>query len=285
MFKDIITNKLKAMQKPIVSTGRDFIMTACLNPQHNDSKPSFFVNTTTGYGKCFSCSFSINKDFWINGKISEELLEEIERDTKYYRLLKKKDEEYQKVIAIPPRDKEVLGGYRGLTQETINSFGLYECHTGRYKGRVVIPLSDNYFDTRAIGDAQPKYLRSKGYKTDKYTFPYKQLQETRKEFVVVVEGVFDCISLWQDNIPSICNFGVSKCNINIAHLIEAGITDIFVMFDNDEAGIKATESMLHNTEVQEYFSVYHARTLKELRLFYESSCKDYNEYMCSKNGL
>ena len=40
-------------------SGRDYLI-KCLNPDHEDSNPSFRVDKVTGVAHCFSCGFKTN---------------------------------------------------------------------------------------------------------------------------------------------------------------------------------------------------------------------------------
>lgn len=43
---------------PAVS-GRDYLI-KCLNPEHDDSNPSFRIDRVSGVAHCFSCGFKTN---------------------------------------------------------------------------------------------------------------------------------------------------------------------------------------------------------------------------------
>jgi hypothetical protein len=80
---DIITAKLEVMKLKWKRTGDEYITSECLNPAHNDKNPSFAINTTTGGGKCFSCKFPVNVEFWLGGILDEEQLEDFLRSGMY----------------------------------------------------------------------------------------------------------------------------------------------------------------------------------------------------------
>ncbi len=51
--------------------GRDYLI-RCLNPEHDDSNPSFRVDRVTGVSHCFSCGFKTNifKHFGVVGNFT-----------------------------------------------------------------------------------------------------------------------------------------------------------------------------------------------------------------------
>ena len=283
MLESLIYGKLKTLNKKYTHTGNNFIMTTCLNPKHFDTKPSFSINTSTGFGKCFGCGYTVVKEYWINGKLDKEQIEMLDRNLMYQPLLNKKEDVEKKVfVVMPPKTRKVEEGYRGFLKDTIDDFSMYICDIGKYKNRVVIPLEGGFFDTRALGNEQPKYLRSYGYTASKYIYPFNMLKRELREYVVITEGIMDCLSLWQEGIPSVCNFGLSQTNLNIEELVECGVESIYIMFDRDEYGTEATTDFMFNEKLLEYFDIKHANTLPELKKFYESTCKDFNEYLQKK---
>lgn len=292
-MEEYIKLKLKAMDKPIVNSGFPYIMTTCLNPAHNDSHPSFSINLETGGGKCFGCGFYVGEKYWLDGELSDEELEEMLRTNKYNALRDKlqHEEEVSPMLYMPPKDEDVPDGWRGLTKETIDALGLYICQTGHFTNRVIFPMLNEYgnicaFNTRALGDEQPKYKYSKGIKVDELVYPRLTTDFIGdKNYIVVVEGIMDAISMWQDGIPAILNFGVNNTigSKKIGQLLKLGVETIYLGLDNDEAGLKGIQRYMES-DLDRYFQIKMAVTLPELKDFYASGAKDYNEYLESKVG-
>ena len=292
-MEEFIKAKLKAMGKPTVNTGYPYIMTTCLNPEHNDKHPSFSINLKTSRGKCFGCGFYVNDKYWLDGQLSDEEMEELLRANKYNSLKEKfrKEEEIAPQIFLPPKDEEVPAGWRGLSEQTIKDLDLYVCQTGHYTNRVIFPMWNEYgnicaFNTRAIGDEQPKYKYSKGIKVDELIYPRLTADFLGdKNYIVVVEGIMDAVSMYQDGIPALFNFGVNHTigKKKIGQLLKFGIETIYLGLDNDEAGLKGIKNYLES-DLSEYFELKLAQTLPELSGFYASGAKDYNEFLESKNG-
>jgi len=288
-MEELIRLKLTALGKPMVDSGYPFILTTCLNPNHPDKHPSFSVNLENGAGKCFSCSFHVGEKYWINDEMSEEEIEDLLRRNKYNQLKEKfaKEEEVAPMIFLPPNDGDVEEGWRGLTKNTLDTLGIYKCETGHYAGRIIFPMKNRYgnvaaFNTRAFIDGvEPKYKYSKGIKVNELIYPaLNTYKKVAKNYIVVVEGIMDAISMWQDDIPAMLNFGVNHTigKNKIGELLSAGVETIYLGLDNDKAGLEGIKKYLES-DLSEYFEVKLAVTLPELAKFYESGCKDYNDYI------
>jgi len=289
MLQQIIENKLQQLHKPFKYTGKEFIMTTCLSPTHNEKHPSFSINVETGKGFCFACGYKVTKDFWITDEVDEE----VERSIFYQRLKNKlitaemtngkyniKDD-----VILPPKHSDISflckdNKYRGIPLDVYNKLEVYYCNVSKYKNRIVFPIKENErvvaFTTRTLeNNSKVKYIHSKGFNSKEIIYPYK----FNKNFVVLVEGVFDAITLYHLNIPVICNWGVAlNYNQNkIAKLLKNSVDTIYIALDNDQAGIKATKQFLES-DLNEYFEVKEGKQLYELKDFYKSKYKDINEW-------
>jgi DNA primase len=283
MLQKIIIGKLNRLGINYKITGDNFLLISCLNPNHPDKKNSMFVNTVTGYAKCFTCNYHLDKNFWLEGIIDVDI-EELERQALYNKLKSRKKKEITKNVEIilPPKSEEFTDSYRGLSNEILKKLDIYICRQGKYKDRVILPIKyENEikaFETRALtDDIQPKYLHSKGMSSKELIYPYNLIN---KSYVVLVEGIFDAIAMNDYGICSITNFGVAF-NFNqskINKLIELGVETIYISLDKDKAGLVAEQEFLQNEYLKEYFEVKSARTLPELENYYSSNFKDFNDY-------
>lgn len=287
MFTQFIKNKLDLLGKTYKKTGDTFLLSQCINPLHDDTNCSFSINTATGYAKCFACGYHVNKDYWVDGKVSEEDLEEMNRALKFKRLKDKlKNEEIGLTeVGLPVNDGEVQEGYRGLNKETIDLFGLYSCQTGRlFSNRVVFPMYEKSipvaFTSRANYESSAKYLHSKGFNAKTVLYPFDVLKSQKPDTVVLVEGIIDCVTLWQMGIPSICNFGIAYnfSSEKFAKLLECGVENIVVAFDKDTAGQTAQVTIIKELSSFEELKVISGDEYEPLYDFYNSEYKDINEY-------
>lgn len=75
-------------------------------------------------------------------------------------------------------------------------------------------------------------------------FSWKNIVD--KDFVVVVEGQFDFISGFVNNIDNIVAIGGSKFTFEQIALLKRFSNNFYVLLDNDDAGIKGIESIKKN---------------------------------------
>lgn len=292
-MEDLILLKLKSLKVPFKRTGTNYIMTKCFNLRHSDTKPSFSINTETGFGMCFGCGFTIHKDFWIEGKLSEEQIKELEEEVFYMQLFKllKKDKEDRKTIQnfLPPDSKEMLGNFRGLNR-VIKEVGLYITRVGKYKDRVVMPFFEDEtligYSCRALESLEPKYLHSFSLNVRELIYPFNLIKKSRTNWLVITEGAFDALGYWELNIPAMSNFGVMlNFSVNkISKLLSLGIDTLYLGFDKDKAGLEATKRFLESKKVNDNFEVFLLSDLDNVivKNYLQSPYKDFSEYVEKK---
>ncbi len=153
---------------------------------------------------------------------------------------------------------------RGLTPETIATFGLGYCNKGLMKGRIAIPLHDTdgtligyagrLVDDQAIGPDTPKYLlpgtrerEGTAYQFSKGLFLFNAFRlEKPVSDLVVVEGFFGAMWLHQHGFSVVAIMGSSVSETQttlIVDLVEpAG--RVWIMPDGDEAGRRLAMDLL-----------------------------------------
>lgn len=93
---------------------------------------------------------------------------------------------------------------RGITQETAEMFGVgYFSGKGTMAGRVVIPIHDEHdqlvaYAGRAIDGSEPKYKLPTGFRKSAVLY---NLHRVKAQEVILVEGFFDCMKVWQSLHP------------------------------------------------------------------------------------
>ena len=119
----------------------------------------------------------------------------------------------------------------------------------RFRGRLMFPIEDLdghviAFGGRIVGDGEPKYLNSPEspvYSKGKWLYALNRAREAiRKQgYVILVEGYFDLISLWNAGITHVvATLGTALTKDQI-ELIGRYTKEVVVLFDPDEAGRKA----------------------------------------------
>jgi len=285
MLEKIITTKLDKLSIKYSKSGEGYLLSQCLNPHHNDSKPSFSINTDTGFAFCYTCGYKLEKGFWLDKEIDTE---ELERAS-YYQQLKNKLKgaenikskyEVKASIILPPKNEDIKT-YRGLSKQVINDLGIYVCRKGKFRNRLIIPIKEKdeivAFETRALdSNTQPKYLHSKNFQVKDIIYP-----QLSNNYVILTEGIFDTLSFVDLGYSAICNFGVAynMSNNKIKKLLEKGIETIYLGFDKDEAGRKAVE-LFKKSELNDYFEVKTLNKFKDtmIQSYMKSSYKDFSDY-------
>ena len=295
-FKQVILAKLDAMGRKYTISGNE-IKTLCLNPEHNDSNPSYFINTVTGVSHCFSCGYSPHPAQIID--CSEADTEELLRQAKYNTLLSSmkqvtEDKEVTE-FTLPPKAYDIDRDWRGISQDLLSKLGVYYCDTGRYAGRLIFPIYDldnNLLglDARIVNPAivpeyvsDVKWLRAKGMRTQDIVYPLDIITKMDTSHIVVTEGLMDAISFIALGVPAIPSFGLSSPSSDkIATLISIGCTTITLALDNDERG-QAAVKRLYKDYIKWFKIQSHPLASKIYRAsLINSSIKDANDYLLQK---
>lgn len=144
---------------------------------------------------------------------------------------------------------------RGLSAETIKEFGLGACAHGTLRGWIAIPIHSA--DGKLVAYAgrwpgepppgEPKYRLPRGFRKSLELFnQHRAAKESSAEPLVVVEGFFGCLRVWQAGhrrVVSLMGSMLSRTQENrIVDLTGVG-GHVVLLFDADAAGKKgAVES-------------------------------------------
>lgn len=147
-------------------------------------------------------------------------------------------------------------GERGLTPETVAEFGLGFCNKGSMTGRVVIPIHNGEGQLVAYagrwpgtptGDT-PKYRLPPGFKKSLELFNlHRAMQADPGQPLIVVEGFFDCMKLWQHGRKRVVGLMGSTLSHAQEELIVTCTNDdsrVVLMLDEDAAGRAGCEQAL-----------------------------------------
>jgi DNA primase len=146
---------------------------------------------------------------------------------------------------------------KGFTEQEIKQAGLSAERYGRtvdmFRGRLMIPLQDPQgrvvgFTARSLGDDKhaPKYINTPAtllYDKSRHIFGLHLAKETirKTNFVVLVEGNLDVIASHQAGVRQVvATAGTAMTEPNLKALSRL-TSDIRLCFDQDRAGIAATE--------------------------------------------
>ncbi len=163
-------------------------------------------------------------------------------------------------IGYSPKDKKWLKPFllkKSYSEEFLNKSGLFSKNYPDYaffSDRLMFPIFDKEGEVVAMGgrflrgDAEnsPKYLNSgdliqykKGSTLYAFNFAKKAIRENKK--VIFCEGYMDCIAYHQCGIQyAVAPLGTSLTDEQIK-LVKNFVDEIYLSFDSDSAGQKATK--------------------------------------------
>ena len=123
-----------------------------------------------------------------------------------------------------------------------------------FRNRIMFPILNFRSETiayggRALEDFGPKYLNSSDsvlYKKNRNLYFTKEFISSvkKKGYVILVEGYFDVLSLNQLGYSNSASPSGTALTIQQLEAISRYSNKILLCFDNDEAGLKATERVL-----------------------------------------
>ena len=223
-------------------SGQDYVV-KCLNPDHEDNNPSMRIDSITGIFNCFSCGFKGNL-FTHFGAAANFL--EIKRQK-----LKTSIEEKRSAsvgFEFPKGFQPYKGNWRGIQPETYKHFDAFMHHDSQYNGRIVFPIRDITgkvvaFNGRHMTMTEiPKYLI---YPPQAKLPLYPSSVTPIKGKVILVEGIFDMINLWDKGLTNaICCFGTKNIDTEKLSILKMqNISGVDIMFDGDNAGQEAAEDL------------------------------------------
>ena len=162
-------------------------------------------------------------------------------------------------LGFAPRDAQALRRYLhslGIDDARQLEAGLLVLREGdsdprlRFRGRVMFPILDELgrhvgFGGRAMGDDQPKYLNSPESpvfqkRRTLYGLHTAKQAMRRASRAIVVEGYLDAIRLSLAGVEEVVAPLGTALTEEQAQLLVRYASDVFLLYDSDEAGQKAT---------------------------------------------
>jgi DNA primase len=144
---------------------------------------------------------------------------------------------------------------RGLTPETITNFGIGFCAKGLMADRIAIPIRNAEGDVVAYAgrwpgnppEGTPKYKLPQGFRKSLELYNVdKAFKEAPDEPLVIVEGFFDCMRLWQlgyKKVVALMGSSLSEAQEELIRKHTDSQTHAVLMLDEDEAGKAAREEI------------------------------------------
>jgi len=138
---------------------------------------------------------------------------------------------------------------RGLKQETAEYFGVGFFHgRGSMSERVVIPIHNEdgalvAYAGRSVNDSEPKYKLPAGFRKSLVLFNLHRALQTKSKAIVIVEGFFDCLKVFQAGfLCTVALMGSSLSEYQEKLLVE-NFDRVVMMLDGDEGGRSATSQI------------------------------------------
>jgi len=222
-------------------SGKDALI-SCLNPEHDDTNPSMRVDKITGIFHCFSCGYKGNLFTYFGAPASP-------LEVRMHRIKEKVQKVKSETVGIQlPKDRVPWkgGGIRNISEETLDIWDAFTWNVPNFENRIIFPIRDIRGKTVAlIGRSLDDFSQNKYYiYPNGVEMPFcpakvKPIQNR----VILVEGIFDALNLWDKGLKNtVCTFGTQQVNwVKLSLLKLQGVQGLDIMFDGDEAGIKAAE--------------------------------------------
>lgn len=179
-------------------------------------------------------------------------------------------EKYEMLLAGNSTAQDYLKIKRGLSEETIKHFRLG--YDSQYNA-IAIPIfkKDELINIKyrriAPKEDEPKYTSERGAET--WIFNEQGINEgINKRGVLVVEGEFDAMSVWQSGIHNVVSPASGKDSYGLWLEMLDVIPKVFICYDNDKPGKEAALK----------FSA-RVGSDKSYEVVYPNGFKDANEYL------
>lgn len=131
---------------------------------------------------------------------------------------------------------------RGLSAATAARFGIgYHAGPGIMTGRLAIPIHDEQgrlvaYCGRSVAGELPRYKFPAGFRKSAVLFNYHRATAISQRAVVVVEGFFDCMRVYQAGFASVVALMGAALSPSQADLLAGRFPEVVLMLDGDPAG-------------------------------------------------
>lgn len=254
-MSDYVLDLLKKHEVAFTVGAKDYVV-KCLNPEHNDSNPSFRIDKLTGVAHCFSCGYKTNifKHFGVVANFTSIKVAKLKQKLKDLHInFNGADFPHEQIPITKP--------FRGISARTLKHFGaFYTTGSEQLQDRIFFPIKDIrnkplvYVGRHMLSQGNPRYLN---YPAGVSMPVYPEVLAQQTASVVLVEGIFDMLNLYDKGLQTaVCTFGTNtlfkEAALKLLPLRTQGISKIYLMFDGDEAGQQAMEKLQPVLEECEY---------------------------------
>ena len=138
---------------------------------------------------------------------------------------------------------------RGITAETAALFGVgFYGGPGLMHGRIVIPIHNEVgklvaYAGRSIDGSEPKYRFPKGFLKSIEWFNLDRVLAMKIRSVIIVEGFFDCIKVYQAGFQNVIALMGSTLTARQEEALTRCFDEATLMLDGDRAGREGTDQI------------------------------------------
>ena len=168
-----------------------------------------------------------------------------------------------------------------------------------FKNRIIFPITNFRsevvgFGGRALEDFGPKYLNSSEssiYKKNRtlYFLPNFLKDVKKHKFVIIVEGYFDVIAFNKLGFSNVASPSGTALTIQQLNQVSKYTDEIYLCFDNDQAGIEATKRIVEiKNNISKDLNIYSISLpskYKDISEFYESAEENIDNLISDKKDL
>lgn len=214
---------------------------------HSGSKKKLSINISNNKWKCWVCGSKGGHIIWLLKKlnVSKELLKKFKDEFSEVDLQKYKTTTSETILRLPHEYKPLWKpektytyyhaltylSNRGITKNDILRYRIGFCTEGPYANRIILPSYDrhdqlNYFTGRLFYDEGMKY---KNPPVSKNIIVFENMVDWQ-EPIVLVEGMFDAITIKRNAIPMLGKF-IPK--VLEKALLDHQVKDVIIFLDED----------------------------------------------------
>jgi len=237
------------------------ILVTCTSGDHEDSSPSLRYNMDTNIFHCFSCGFKGGSVKFLRSiGVDTKIPLQTKQEYKIAKLKEKIAKLNEVQIHHPTIETKVLASVKGIDLAVLQDFDGFYAADKQLEDYLWFPIKQfnrlRFVEGRLRfqDSSKPKYMRlPRGANVSDVLFPLDKID--RVNHVVLVEGLFDMLNLWQHGIRNVlCIFGTQNFGPKkVAMLDKIGIISVSIMMDGDPAGKKAAgiiASMLDKADIR-----------------------------------
>lgn len=237
LSKDNVLDLIQSKKLYYKDKGKDYLIN-CMNPEHDDEKPSCFVHKETGKFHCFSCGHKGNlfRVFGVFVSPIRDLLYNVKQS-----ILALQSQSVG--LEIPKTSVPFEEDFRGISKQSFIDHEAFIDADPEYVGRVLFPIKDStgkivLFNGRKLESKTPPKYKYFPAGVPLPVFP----TYCGTSYVILVEGFLDYLNLYDKGMKFVSTtFGTNSLSEQIVEeklvfQVMSGVTLFVILFDNDKAG-------------------------------------------------